>query len=190
MDTPAKEVGGMLRDARMAKKQELSVIGKEIHLPIAYLQALEAGDWSQLPADVYARGYVKKYAEYLGYDPAVMIAKLHPAPPVADPIRTPVLHPHRKNINIQPFLLLLALVFAGIGLVALLSAPTPSRTSQKVKTIPSTLTHYLDNTPLTPFYRYSCLEAVRDEALWECYAELRAMADDISQHPLFYRIQP
>ena len=31
-----------------------------------YLKAIEEGDFSKIPADVYARGYIRGYANYLG----------------------------------------------------------------------------------------------------------------------------
>jgi cytoskeleton protein RodZ len=37
------------------------------------LRALEAGAYDELPAAVYARGFVKLYAEYLGVDPTVAL---------------------------------------------------------------------------------------------------------------------
>ena len=31
-----------------------------------YLEAIEKGEFSKIPADVYARGYIRGYANYLG----------------------------------------------------------------------------------------------------------------------------
>ncbi len=31
-----------------------------------YLEAIEEGDFSKIPADVYSRGYIRGYANYLG----------------------------------------------------------------------------------------------------------------------------
>jgi Helix-turn-helix domain len=176
-----KQVGGMLRDARQAFKLELAPVSRDIHIPVSYLEALEKGDWSPLPGEVYARGYLKKYGEYLGFDQKTMIDRLQPPPPIADPIITPVLRQHRRPINVRPFLLLFAVVFAGIGVAALLSIPPKPQTTYAVQPVPESLVHYLDTEPLTPFYHYSCLQDTdTSTALWGCYAALRA-----EYHPVF-----
>src|SRR5262249_7627261 len=38
-----------------------------------YLEALERGDFSRLPAPVFTRGFIRAYAGYLGLDPEEMV---------------------------------------------------------------------------------------------------------------------
>lgn len=43
-----------------------------------YLEALEAGRLSELPGRVYARGFVRDYAHFLGIDPEPLLERLAP----------------------------------------------------------------------------------------------------------------
>ncbi len=181
-----REVGGMLKDAREGMRLERAPIAGTLHIPVAYLEALEKGDWSVIPGEVYGRGYVKKYAGYLGFDPQKMMAHLHPAPLIREPIRTPVLRSHKPPFNLRPFLIIGVLLFAGVGLAALLSTPPTPAVKEQIKPLPAALTQYLDNGPTFPFYRSSCLQQADSGTLWGCYAELRYRSDAPPVHPLGY----
>lgn len=56
--------------SRRRKELELSLddIEKNTHIRKKYLRLLEKGDYANLSNDVYTRGYVKNYAEFLGFD--------------------------------------------------------------------------------------------------------------------------
>lgn len=47
---------------------------KRTRISRTYLAALEAHDFDQLPPQTYARGIVRNYAQYLGLDPAAVLA--------------------------------------------------------------------------------------------------------------------
>lgn len=59
-------VGRLLIEARRVRKLSLADISAELKIPPRHLQALEEGDLSVFPAEVYARGAFVKYADYLG----------------------------------------------------------------------------------------------------------------------------
>ncbi|MDX8393178.1 MAG: helix-turn-helix domain-containing protein [Mariprofundales bacterium] len=62
-------LGIRLRAAREEKKLTISVIADELCIRRAYIEAFEKGDWSKnsgLPAGVYAQGFFRQYADYLG----------------------------------------------------------------------------------------------------------------------------
>ncbi len=184
-----RDVGGMLKDAREGMQLERAPIAGTLHIPVAYLEALEKGDWSVIPGEVYGRGYVRKYAGYLGFDPQKMLEQLHPLPPVQEPIRTPVLRSHKPPINFRPFLFVGALLFAGVGLAALLSTPPVPVAKEQIKPLPATLTQYLDTTPALPFYRYTCLQHADVETLWSCYGASRYTRDAPPFRPLEHGVQ-
>ena len=54
----------------MRGRKKVSLIDAEIDTKIRskYLEALESGDWNNLPADAYTKGFVLRYANYLGMD--------------------------------------------------------------------------------------------------------------------------
>jgi cytoskeletal protein RodZ len=61
-------VGDRLRDAREAKGVDLFRVERDIKIRSKFLAALEDGDFADLPGDVYARGFLRNYASYLGLD--------------------------------------------------------------------------------------------------------------------------
>lgn len=62
------ELGERLRQAREAKGLSLHAVEEATHIRSVFLQALEEERFADLPGDVYARGFVKTYANYLGLD--------------------------------------------------------------------------------------------------------------------------
>lgn len=68
------QFGQTLRQAREAKSISLAQAERATRISKLYLEALEAHQFSQLPASAYARGIVRNYATYLGLDPAEMLA--------------------------------------------------------------------------------------------------------------------
>ena len=61
-------VGDRLRDAREAKGVDLFRVERDTKIRSKYLAALEDGEFADLPGDVYARGFLRNYASYLGLD--------------------------------------------------------------------------------------------------------------------------
>lgn len=63
-----RELGAALRRAREELGLDLNALEERTKIRKRYLLALEEGDWSVLPGDVYARGFVRSYAEAVGLD--------------------------------------------------------------------------------------------------------------------------
>jgi Helix-turn-helix domain len=61
-------VGERLRDAREIRGVDLHRVERDTKIRIKYLAALEDGEFSEFPGDVYARGFLRNYATYLGLD--------------------------------------------------------------------------------------------------------------------------
>ena len=62
------QIGQKLMQAREARDEQLSVVTRKLRLSKAHLQALEAGNWDDLPDDVYALGFLRQYSRYLALD--------------------------------------------------------------------------------------------------------------------------
>lgn len=60
--------GGRLRAAREEKRLELSHIAAETRIPIRHLEAIEAGEFDQLPSRTYAIGFARTYADAVDLD--------------------------------------------------------------------------------------------------------------------------
>ena len=62
------DIGQQLRQAREARGLGTDEIARELKLRASYLTAMENGDWSTLPGDVYGIAFARQYARFLGVD--------------------------------------------------------------------------------------------------------------------------
>ncbi len=60
------ELGKMLRDARESQGISLAQAEVQTRIRQKFIAAMEAEEWSILPNDVTTRGFLRKYANYLG----------------------------------------------------------------------------------------------------------------------------
>lgn len=61
-------LGEKLVKLRSQYRMSLLEISKATRIQVKYLEALESGDHSELPAEVYVRGFLRSYARYLGLE--------------------------------------------------------------------------------------------------------------------------
>ena len=61
-------IGESLRSTREAKGISLEQAEEDTKIRKRYLQALEDGDYDVIPGQVYAKGFLRNYANYLGLD--------------------------------------------------------------------------------------------------------------------------
>lgn len=66
--TPLQSLGDVLRRRREELGVSLEELQEQTKIRVRYLEALEDGDWDVLPGDVYARGFVRRYAESVRLD--------------------------------------------------------------------------------------------------------------------------
>ena len=66
-------LGSLLRRARQDKRVALEVAAKDTRIHATTLKALEEDVRDELPAEVFTRGFIKIYAQYLGLDPDAML---------------------------------------------------------------------------------------------------------------------
>lgn len=81
-------VGAMLRDTRLERGTSLDEVAQATKISKSQLVAIESGDASRLPAQVYVRGFVRVYADYLG----VSAGLLRP-----EPVTPPAPHPQSRG---------------------------------------------------------------------------------------------
>ncbi len=70
--------GEMLRNARTTgrRKREIQTISKQLCIREEFLEALESGNYNQIPEMVYILGFARNYAIELGLNPDEIIAKI------------------------------------------------------------------------------------------------------------------
>ena len=74
-DRSHAELSAALLDARERMGWSLVQVAERMHLDVATVRALEAGQFDSLGATVYARGHLRRYAELLGL-PAAEIERI------------------------------------------------------------------------------------------------------------------
>jgi|SRR5438093_2196358 len=87
------QLGSTLREARTRQGLELRDAAEATRIRVKFLAALEGERFGELPAEVYARAFLRTYAEFLGLDGDVYVAQLNsrieakrpPPPPPPEP---------------------------------------------------------------------------------------------------------
>ena len=69
-----KDVGEALRQTRLFYQKSLEEVESDLRIRAVQVEAIEAGNISELPGNVYAIGFVRSYAEYLGLDSDQVVA--------------------------------------------------------------------------------------------------------------------
>jgi cytoskeleton protein RodZ len=86
------EIGSTLREARTRQELELHDAERATRIRAKYLAALEEERFDQLPAEAYAKAFLRTYADFLGLDGDLYVAELNsrfeasrpPPPPVPE----------------------------------------------------------------------------------------------------------
>jgi cytoskeletal protein RodZ len=126
----APNVGEILQTARERKGVDLARAERETKIRARHLMALESGDIADLPAPVYAKGFLRNYSTYLGLDADEMIDRWrkeidqprHADKPSVKPPPQPITTPSRGfkvTSGLVVALVLAAIVFAFVGYVGL-----------------------------------------------------------------------
>ncbi|WP_375289959.1 helix-turn-helix domain-containing protein [Qipengyuania sp.] len=63
-----RRAGAMLRSAREERGLELEAIAAKTRIPLRHLEAIEAGQFGELPSRTYAIGFSRTYAREVGLD--------------------------------------------------------------------------------------------------------------------------
>jgi hypothetical protein len=115
------DLGASLRAARHKRGLELDAVQRELRIRKRYLEALESERFELLPGEVYARGFLREYAEFLGLDGSIYVAEYdarfahHDEPAIA---ALPTAAPLRRSPALPIVLAVAAALAAAVGLAA------------------------------------------------------------------------
>lgn len=73
-----EEIGAQLRAAREAGGWSRQRLAEQTRIRESYLAYIEEGAWDRLPPAVYARGFLRLYAERVGLDPEEILREAEP----------------------------------------------------------------------------------------------------------------
>jgi cytoskeletal protein RodZ len=123
VDTMSSPLGETLRRARLSKNVTFEDAERVTRIRREYLEALEQEDFNKLPAPVYARGFLRSYAGYLGLDPGELMPFFpvgHVEEPQLDPLPE-MAEPRTWNmsgvlaVGVVGFLILLVIALYSVG---------------------------------------------------------------------------
>ncbi|MEM8530117.1 MAG: RodZ domain-containing protein [Chloroflexota bacterium] len=116
------QLGEQLRAVRESQGISLSQAAVETRILQRYLVALEDGDYQHLPGDVYARGFIRNYAEYLGLSPEELMELYRQERGVTDPIQVvpATSAPRIRGFSIPSFFSVFFVALALVGVTYLL----------------------------------------------------------------------
>lgn len=114
-------IGARLRAGRESLELTAAQAAERLHFDARVIEVLEAENFAALGADVYARGYLRRYAELLGESPEELLALyVRGGAHVSHPDLTRIPHPEPRRGS--AWLQLPALIgFAGFALLAVLA---------------------------------------------------------------------
>ena len=68
-------LGDMLRSERERQGLSIRDIEKGTSIRALYIESIEKGDYSQLPGEVYTKGFIRNYANFLKMDAAAVVKR-------------------------------------------------------------------------------------------------------------------
>lgn len=68
-------LGETLQEARKKKGLSEESIAKALRIKVQRLRDLEAGNYDQFPAQIYARSFIRQYADHLGLDSSLLLER-------------------------------------------------------------------------------------------------------------------
>jgi transcriptional regulator with XRE-family HTH domain len=121
-----EKIGDILKRKRLEENISLEKAAEETMIASRYLDALENSNFTFFPGDVYAKGFLKRYAEYLKIEEEkinMLIAQYEEVyeknkdkgeSPVIEkaPVQK-IVSAHRKNLYLYIFLTILGLIITG-----------------------------------------------------------------------------
>ncbi|TXH38637.1 MAG: helix-turn-helix domain-containing protein [Rhodospirillaceae bacterium] len=67
-------VGSLLRQRREELGQDIEAVSRQLRIRAIYIRAIEEGRLQDLPGTAYAVGFVRTYADFLGFDGNIVVA--------------------------------------------------------------------------------------------------------------------
>src|SRR3954464_488922 len=91
--------GPNLRRVRIQRGISLQTIAKATNVSVALWEGLERGDLSRWPQGIFARAFVRDYAEAIGVDPEATVDEFCRCFPQGDRRAAPTLKVHAEIVN-------------------------------------------------------------------------------------------
>jgi cytoskeleton protein RodZ len=104
-----EELGRKLKDARGLRGLSITQVATDLNLLDAYINGLESGDHSLIKSDVFVRGYLRTYGNYLKLDVDELLAQYGAEAKSAEVVEEP-----DQDSSGNAIYVLLAIIIAGL----------------------------------------------------------------------------
>jgi cytoskeleton protein RodZ len=108
------ELGRKLKSTREERGLSVAQVASDLNLLDAYIKGLESGDYSSIKSDVFVRGYLRTYGNYLNLDVTVLVA-LYDAKTKVDE----VVDDQDEDTSVNAIYVLLGIIVTGLLVWAL-----------------------------------------------------------------------
>lgn len=120
VDNSLISIGQYLTEARSVRKLSLDDASAVTRISKHYLQALEDENFDILPAPVYARGFMRSYAKFLGLDPVAAVMAMPSEMPQPSGLEPLAGLRQQVKISKNDFNLRVVAIFLTVAIVAIL----------------------------------------------------------------------
>jgi cytoskeleton protein RodZ len=134
------DIGRHLREARQQRGEDLYDVADYLRIKPSYLFALEEGDLASMPGRTYAMGFLRTYADHLGYDGAEVVRQLKTTgePEASLKVRQPVAENRLPSLGV----VVLALVLAAVAYGGWFAAQSGDDVLARIKALPGEIGQY------------------------------------------------
>jgi len=109
------DIGSKLKQAREAKSLNKEQVLKELKFNGSFLDALESGDWSEMPGEVYALGFLRQYSALLELDFSAEVERIKSD---SYELTTPLTYPDAPISPNRTWVIVAALLFIVIMILS------------------------------------------------------------------------
>lgn len=96
------DIGKTLQDTRIIRNLSLDTAAQETNIRRAYLVAIEQNDFAALNGDVFVKGVIRTYGNYLGLDGAQLVEDYKAANGAADRFRNNNKIRESRHVKVRP----------------------------------------------------------------------------------------
>lgn len=147
-------------------------VSERLHIRTRYVSAIEEGRFDLIPGQVYARGYVQNYAEFLGLNPAEVVAQCFtgsvnvPQATLASHTTNHTIIPRHQIHNAANWRALVVLAIIGLTVVLIFAqlttknneiSATESTRESTVEPVPESILKSMRNLVMTTPINHTCL---------------------------------
>jgi cytoskeleton protein RodZ len=136
------DIGKHLREARQQRGEDLYDVADYLRIKPSYLFALEEGDLAGMPGRTYAMGFLRTYADHLGYDGAEVVRQLkttgEPEAEASLQVRQPVAENRLPSFGV----IVMALLLAGVAYGGWFAAQSGDEMFARIKALPGDIGQY------------------------------------------------